>query len=175
MGTVSGSRPLVLRMTLRIIPHLALIATFFIYLILGALLFTEIEGDQDDWKQMEKDKKKLKEMMEEAKNCTEPPSGPPNNMNKHDKPKNCTSAEDVYDHMFKTYEDKAEWKIARMQNIQANRSWEFYSSMLFCVTTITTIGEYFKSKFCILKLTYESFQKAPHLRSILKDGILGSG
>ena len=152
VGMATGSRPLVLRMALRIVPHLALVATFFIYLILGAVIFMEIEGDQDDWKQMEKDKQELKEMMEEARNCTEPPPRPnatePRPMgghdmgNKHDNHKKCKSADDVYNHMFLTFGDKAEWKIARMQNIQANRSWEFYSSMLFCVTTITTVGEY---------------------------------
>ena len=159
MGMPTGSRPLVLRMALRIVPHLALAATFFIYLILGAVIFMEIEGDQDDWKQMEKDKHELKEMMEEARNCTEPspswnpppprsnatqprPTGGHDMENRHDNHKKCKSAEDVYNHMFLTFEDKAEWKIARMQNIQANRSWEFYSSMLFCVTTITTVGEY---------------------------------
>ncbi|XP_072027047.1 potassium channel subfamily K member 18-like [Amphiura filiformis] len=180
--TLSRHRPIFVRFLLHTIPHFVLVALFFGYICIGAVIFMELEGEHADVPKMAKDKKEIEDMMDEMQNCicnlsttTENPGESNDNTSRttvnpvqsnlntgHDgaNPGNsnsspghgkgsgygkgqnqnaCTPTEEIFEHMMRWGLQK-DYKLARMQSIQANRAWSFTSALLFCATTITTIG-----------------------------------
>ena len=143
----------IVRFALVLLPHLALTVVFSLYLCMGAWAFMALERGSSDVEVLEKDRKGWSDMMDLLGNCTKdddkPPSfdgamtgrdssqGPPH----HPPPCGGVSVRGVWDNMMANMTTKNDWKQARMQSIQSNRAWSFYSAMLFCLTTVTTIGE----------------------------------
>lgn len=116
-------------------PHVVLLSSYLAYLILGSFSFCYLEGHfrQSDLEtyhhQMNNTRTDIMEMLSNSK-CDD-------NEDKHrDK------LQEVNRLLDKLEEDsrRPEWKAGRMMSVRANRTWTFSSSMLFCMTTITTIG-----------------------------------
>ncbi|XP_063963947.1 uncharacterized protein LOC129272961 isoform X1 [Lytechinus pictus] len=169
------------RVVRAVVPHLALMAIFFLYLAFGAWVFFMLENDCSLKCQMELQEAKMK-MMDIAANRTLcNPSGstalPPQDArgrmtspSGRDGNDNVVPSEssEVCDDMMEEMDEhfdavmkkmvRSGMTVGKMDSILVGRTWNLTSAMLFSMTTITTIG-----KFCPCSI-YHPYLKLQTMR-----------
>ncbi|XP_022080689.1 TWiK family of potassium channels protein 7-like [Acanthaster planci] len=146
MGVVSAVK----RFTRAVIPHIIVLSLLFGYLIFGAAVFSYLESGNSDVEMynLERDELKEKLMSIKAENDYSIPSRNESSLAPGIQEASTVAVgtsipdEDVGEVVNELIDRslRPEWKVGRMQAVQSNRAWSFASSMLFCLTTITTIG-----------------------------------
>ena len=116
------------RTFMRALPHLAPCVVYFLYLILGSLVFLLLEGNNTELQEFQEMVNNMKIELHDA--IISASKGINNG----------TDWEELLEN-YTYLVTRPEWKLGRYENLQDGLS--FSSSMLFCLITITTIGKYY--------------------------------
>ena len=135
-----------------LVPHIALFGGFFLYLVFGAYIFTILEGPSSEASSYQADMDNVKnEMYTMITNMSvgrlpqtalagHSPSDSNEVVTESVSEVDRDEIEERIDEMIERMM-RPEWKIARMESMQVGRAWSLSSGLLFCMTTITTIGK----------------------------------